>query len=201
MLNRGINKMDYKYKNAVELSKYILKDKVECGDTVIDATCGNGHDSLLLSNLSGKSGKVYCFDISPAAIENTKKRLDMQSSFKNYVLICDSHENMDKYVEDKIKAVVFNLGYLPGGDHSIITKPASTIAALKKAMDMLLPGGVIIMTVYYGHDGGKIEKEEVIDYTRGIDSHKYTVIKTEYINQANCPPILITIEKNYGHAL
>lgn len=193
--------MDYKYKNALELSKYILKDKIVSGDIAVDATCGNGHDSLLLSNLTGDTGKVYCFDISLSAIENTKKRLEEESAFKNYVFINDSHENMDRYVKEKIKAAVFNLGYLPGGDHSLITKPPSTITAMQKAMEMLLPGGIIVMTVYWGHNGGKIEKEEVIDYCLKIDSHIYTVIKAEFINQANCPPLLITIEKNYGQTL
>ena len=193
--------MDYKYKNAVKLSRYILKDKITSGDTTVDATCGNGYDSLLLSSLSGENGKVFCFDISPIAIENTKKRLEEESIYKNFILINDGHENMDRYVKEKIKAAVFNLGYLPGGDHSSVTKPETTLAALKKAMEMLLPGGIIVIVVYYGHEGGKIEKEEIIDFCLKIESHEYTVIKTEFINQVNYPPLLITIEKNYGQTL
>lgn len=193
--------MDYKYKNALILSRYIMEDKIHEGDTVIDATCGNGHDSLLLSSLAGEKGRLYCFDISLAAVETTKKRLAAESHFRNYYIINDGHENMDKYISEGVKSVVFNLGYLPGGDHSIITTPQNTITALKKSMEILAPGGIVIMTVYYGHPGGNTEKEKIIEYAGTIDSTLYTVIKTEFINQANCPPLLITIEKNYGQTL
>lgn len=193
--------MNFTYKNAVKLSKYIILDKVKEGDTVVDATCGNGYDSELLSNLSGKYGKVYCFDIQKTAVENTRKRLQNNCQENNYVLINDNHENIDKYVTTGIKCAIFNLGYLPGSDHSIITRPESTIAALKKTLNLLLPGGTIIIVSYYGHKGGEEEKEAVLDFVKTIDCKDYTVIKADFINQVNCPPILVVIEKSYGHIL
>ena len=90
---------------------------------------------------------------------------------------------------------MFNLGYLPGGDHSIGTKGETTITAIKKCLDLLVVNGVVIIVVYYGGDSGFDEKNMVLDYITTIDNKKYTVMKTEFVNQINCPPILVCIEK------
>jgi Predicted S-adenosylmethionine-dependent methyltransferase involved in cell envelope biogenesis len=188
--------MNFKYKNALQLSKYILQDKIIKGDTVVDATCGNGGDSLFLCNLIGSSGKLYCFDIQSQAIENTRKKLWKNGVPPVYTLINDGHENIDKYIGYGIHGAVFNLGYLPKGDHNIITRPENTISAIKKIMDRLFGGGVIVIVVYWGHEGGAFEKETLLNYIKDIDSKTYTVIKAEFTNQENCPPMVIVIEKS-----
>jgi tRNA G37 N-methylase Trm5 len=183
-------------KNSLGQSHDIIKRVVKEGDSVIDATAGNGNDTLFLASLVGKAGKVYAFDIQNAAVENTEKKLSSAGMLERVTIINDSHHRMDKYVKEEIKAVMFNLGYLPGGNHSIGTKGETTVEALVKAMRLLQDDGIITVVVYYGGDSGFEEKEILMEYIKNIDSKLFTVMKTEFINQKNCPPILVCIEKN-----
>lgn len=182
-------------KNSLYQSHEIACRAVKPGDTVIDATCGNGGDTLFLAGLVGKGGVVFSFDIQKKALDRTSERLMIEGMDDRVRLIQDSHEHMDEYVKEKVRCVMFNLGYLPGGDHSICTKGRSTIAAIRKAMDLLLVNGIISIVVYYGGDSGFDEKEEVLKFIETIDCRQFTVSKTEFVNQINCPPILICIEK------
>lgn len=184
-------------KNSLGQSHEIIKKLVMPGDIVIDATAGNGNDTVMLANLVGDHGKVYSFDIQDEAIQNTHEKL-VQSGLENRViLIKDGHQNMDVYVKENVKTVIFNLGYLPGGDHSIGTKGETTVLAAKKAMELLQINGIICIVVYYGGDSGFEEKDFLMNFIKDIDYKKFTVMKTEFVNQINCPPILVCIEKNY----
>lgn len=182
-------------KNSLGQSQDIIRSIVKEGDIVIDATAGNGHDTALLAQLVGDEGKVYSFDIQDKALNSTRERLEKLGLEGRVSLIKDGHQNMDLYVKDRVKAVMFNLGYLPGGDHNIGTKGETTIQAVNKAMELLVLNGVVSIVVYYGGDSGFEEKEFVMEYIRGIDCRKYKVMKTEFVNQINCPPIFICIEK------
>lgn len=182
-------------KNALDISHRIVERIVVPGDIVVDATAGNGNDTAFLAELVGDEGKVYAFDIQDRAIDNTRKRLIDHELDKRVTLIKDGHENMDKYVPHGVKAVMFNLGYLPGGDHSIGTKPSSTIKAIEKSLKLLNPGGIIMMAVYYGGDSGFEEKEAIMEYVKSIDYKKAVVLVHDFVNQVNCPPIAICIEK------
>lgn len=182
-------------KNSLGQSHDYIRLFVKEGDTVVDATCGNGNDTAFLAELVGEKGKVYGFDIQDRALSNTKKRLDGLGLTERVELIKDGHENMDKYINTPVKAVMFNLGYLPGGDHSIGTKPETTVHAINKAMNLLTKGGVVVVVIYYGGDSGFEEKDRIMEFLIGIDQKEYIVMKTEFINQANCPPILVCIEK------
>ncbi|HHW32414.1 MAG TPA: methyltransferase domain-containing protein [Clostridiaceae bacterium] len=182
-------------KNSLKQSHDIIKNVVGKGDLVIDATAGNGNDTLMLAQLVGDEGKVYSFDIQDQAISNTIKKLQENGLLNRVSVVKDGHQNMDKYVKDSVKAVMFNLGYLPGGDHNIATKGETTIIALKKAMELLMIGGIITIVIYYGGDSGFEEKDILLDFLPTINSKQYTVMKTEFINQPNCPPILVCIEK------
>jgi len=193
--------MDFYYKNAVTLAKYVIKDKLKSGDIAVDATCGNGYDSVLLSTIVGREGKIYCFDVQEDAIKLTEEKLINESALNNWVLIHDGHENLDKYISFNVNAAIFNLGYLPKGNHEIITTPENTISAIQKLMDRLVPGGIIVIVSYYGHKGGYEEMSKLSVFVKSIDNKKYTVIKSEFVNQINCPPMLITIEKSYRQDL
>lgn len=182
-------------KNALDISHRIIENIVVKGDIVVDATAGNGNDTLFLAKLVGEEGRVFAFDIQDTAITNTLNRLIQNKADQIVTLIKDSHENMDKYVPEGIKAVMFNLGYLPGGNHSIGTKSISTIEAIEKSLTLLRPGGVIMIALYYGGDSGFDEKEEIMDYVKTIDHKKAVVLAHDFINQINCPPIAICIEK------
>jgi predicted methyltransferase len=182
--------------NSLAISHEIIKKVVKQGDTVVDATMGNGNDTLLLAGLVGDEGKVYSFDIQESALESTRKRLESAGIGEYVKLVLDGHQNIDKYVPTGIKAVMFNLGYLPKGDHSIGTKAESTIEALNKSMELLMVGGIIMMVIYYGGDSGFEEKDAVLEYINTIDCRKYTVLVSDFVNQINCPPIAVCIEKS-----
>jgi len=131
------------------------------------------------------------------AIKSTENKLIQLNLRDRAELIQDGHQNMDKYVNSEVKVVMFKLGYLPKGDHNIGTRWETTIEAIKKSMNLLKVNGIISIVVYYGGDSGFEEKEHVLEYIKTIDNKKYTVMMTEFVNQINCPPILVLIEKLY----
>ncbi len=183
------------FNNAIDLAKNFIKKRVENNSIVIDATAGNGHDTLFLANLINENGKIYSFDIQEKAISNTKKRLIQNKKLDRVTLIKDSHENIDKYVKEKIDLVVFNLGYLPGGNHEIVTLPNSTITAIEKCLYLLSESGIILITAYIGHKGSKEEVSKVEKFLTNLNQKQFNVLKMDFINQNNHPPILYGIER------
>lgn len=180
------------------ITKKIIKGYVKIGHTVLDCTVGNGKDTLLLASSVGKSGKVYGFDIQASAIKNTKSLLkknniDIDSRI---VLIQDGHEHIDKYLKEEVDFVIYNLGYLPGGNKAIITKAETTLLSLEKSLRLLKPRGILLITVYIGHEGGIHEHLAVEEYLAELDQREYSVLKNEFINQKNNPPLLYIIEKS-----
>ncbi|HKL74469.1 MAG TPA: class I SAM-dependent methyltransferase [Halanaerobiales bacterium] len=181
---------------GVEYSHQILKKYIEKKDVVIDATVGNGNDTLFLAKLVGKNGKIYGFDIQRKAIRNTRNKLVENNYSKRVKLIEDGHENMKDHIENEdISAILFNLGYLPGSDKKIITRPNTTLKAIKNGLEILIDGGIIVIVIYPGHEGGKIEKEKIIEYASDLDRKKYNVLHYYYLNQENKPPEVLVIRK------
>ncbi|WP_099220932.1 class I SAM-dependent methyltransferase [Listeria costaricensis] len=173
----------------------LLQETVQAGDTVIDGTCGNGHDTLLLARLVGPTGHVYGFDIQEAALESTRERLDQAGERSQVSLIHASHADFSRYVSTTFKAGIFNLGYLPGGDKTITTRPESTIASLRAMLPQLEKDGLLILVVYHGHPEGKIEKEHVLSYVQNLPQENYQVLQYGFINQRNSPPFVLAIQK------
>jgi tRNA A58 N-methylase Trm61 len=162
---------------------------------VIDATCGNGHDTLLLAELAGRSGRVWAFDIQEAALTATRHRLRQAGIEDRVTLLQKGHETIREYVRERVSAVVFNLGYLPAGDRSIVTRPETTVEALEQALELLAVGGVVTVTVYPGHDGGLNECRMIDTWAAGLDAKKF---HTWRMGQTNVPaeaPYLIAIQK------
>lgn len=186
--------MESYYKNAVSIARSICMKKLKAGDRAVDATMGNGKDTAFLSNIVGKDGVVYSFDIQETAISNTKRILE-NCTEKNVVLVNDGHENMDKYVANNVQLIIFNLGYLPGGNHNITTKCKTTIEALEKALNLIARGGAVVISVYYGHLEGKREKKEIEAYVSELNQKIFNVLKICFMNQINDPPEVICIEK------
>ncbi|MBO4452816.1 MAG: methyltransferase domain-containing protein [Clostridia bacterium] len=168
--------------DILQTEKSFILAHLKEGDTAADFTMGNGHDTLFLSQTVGESGKVYAFDIQPAALENTKKRLAENGAPENYVLINDSHHNLKKYIDRPIKAGMFNLGYLPGGDKSVTTLRDTTLAAVNGALDLLAPDGILLIAVYPGHKEGEIEGDMLADLLSTLDRKKYCCVKFRIIN-------------------
>ncbi|OPJ56263.1 class I SAM-dependent methyltransferase [Alkalithermobacter paradoxus] len=182
-------------KSPVGISHEVIQKLVSKGDVVVDATVGNGNDTLFLAKLVGDNGHVFGFDIQDKAIENTRQKLISEDMLDNVTLIKDGHQNIDKYVKSGIKAVIFNLGYLPGGDHKIHTKPDNTITAIQKSLELVVSHGIVVLVIYYGGDSGFEEKDAVLDFLRELDQKKYSVLMYDFINNINCPPIVVCIEK------
>jgi|SRR5690625_504952 len=186
------------FKGIIPFAHQLLRDCVQEGDTVIDATCGNGNDTLFLCQLVGNFGHVYGFDIQKQAIETTQALIN-GNGYTNISLIHDSHEKIDQYIpqklHNKVGGAIFNLGYLPRSDKQIITKSESTLAAINSLLKYIRVGAYIVIVVYHGHEGGKEEKRAVMDYVRQLDQQQYAVIQYQFINQKNNPPFVVAIEK------
>lgn len=187
--------MQNDFLNAVKFSHRLLKKEVKLGDVVIDATAGNGHDSKFLAELVGEEGKLYAFDIQQEALDNTADLLEKNSLTKQCELIKSDHAELDKYIKQELQAVIFNLGYLPGGDKEIITESKSTITALKKSLELLKVKGIIILVIYSGHQGGEKERKSILDYSSNLDYKKYNVLNYKFLNQPGPPPEIIAIKK------
>ncbi len=182
-------------KKSLEKAREYIVSSVNEGDLAVDATAGNGHDTVLLAELVGKRGRVISFDIQEEAIAATRKRLRDNNLLERVELLHEGHENLLRHVKGEVAAVMFNLGYLPGGDHSIITRKETTIEALNAVLTVLRRGGIITVVVYTGHQGGKEEGDALLDYCSGLEQGKYTVLYYQFLNQSNEPPSLLVIEK------
>ena len=174
----------------LQMAHAFLEEVVTDEDIVVDATMGNGYDTLFLAQLAKK---VYAFDIQEQAIEQTTKRL-AEAKLDNVELFLTGHENVDQYVES-IKAAIFNLGYLPSADKTVITQPHTTIQALEKLCQRLVTSGRIAIMIYYGHEGGDVERDAVLDFVSQLPQQEFTVALYKTINQINQPPFLVMIEK------
>ena len=185
-----------KYINKItEVNKIFLDKIVQKGDVVIDATMGNGYDTIYLGNLVGENGKVYAFDVQEEAIKSTKKKVEIDNMTERVELILDGHQNLDKYVKEEVSCVVFNLGYLPRAKHVVITKPDTTLEAIKKSLKLLKPNGIISIAAYIGHEGGLEEKNYICEYLDNLNQNEFNVLHMQFTNQINNPPQLILIEK------
>lgn len=179
---------------ALELVHGVISARVGKGGFCIDATAGRGYDTAFLCHTVGKEGKVIAFDIQPEAIESTDKLLKKQGLSAELVL--GSHENLAMYAEaNSVDCIVFNLGYLPSGDHSIYTQPNSTIAAISAGLNLLKVGGLMCISVYYGGDSGYAERDTLLPWLENADSDKYQVLMTTFHNWKKDPPIPIFITR------
>ncbi|MHC1722861.1 MAG: class I SAM-dependent methyltransferase [Aminipila sp.] len=180
-----------------DLAMKITLEYIEAGDCVIDATAGNGHDTLILAEAVGNNGRVIAFDIQKNALENTEKLLKENGLIERVKLVNDSHENIMNYVqeENRPSAIIFNFGYLPTGDKSITTKGNSSVSAINAASKLIKLGGIITLVLYSGHEEGRIEKKMILDMLGGLSSTEYHVAYTSMINQSNNPPEIIWITK------
>lgn len=180
------------FNNPSDICDFYISSLLRDGDAAVDATVGNGNDTLKLSRAVGLSGRVYGFDIQQTAIDSAKTQ---PYPYGNVSFFNASHSHMDMYVKEPVRMVIFNLGYLPGGDHTIATKSETTIPAIEKAMSLILPGGAVVLVIYSGGDTGFDESDTVMQYLREIDYKKYNVLFFDYINRPKNPPTVCVIQK------
>lgn len=182
-------------KRVLPFAKELLTNVIEPGDTVVDATAGNGHDTVFLAQLVGETGHVYGFDVQKEAIQATTENLNKENLTERTTLILDGHEHISKYVQIEVAAAIFNLGYLPGSDHEIVTRGTSTIKAIESLLNLMKIGGLIVLVVYHGHEGGKEEKESLMHYVQQLPQSYVHVLSYQFLNQQNNPPFIIALEK------
>lgn len=178
---------------TTELAMSVTLAYIRSGDTVVDATCGSGQDTVSLAKAVGKDGLVYAFDIQKKALILTEARLKTHG-FNNVKMVKGSFVSMSSYIPERsAAAVVFNLGYLPGGDHSITTTAETTIKGLEAALRTIRPGGIVTVVLYDGHEEGAEEKRRVLEWAKALDSREYHAAYVSLINQNNDPPEILWI--------
>ena len=180
---------------VLEFTKDLISEHLTEGDKAVDATCGNGNDTIFLAKLVGENGKVFGFDIQEVAIKNTIAALaDQKDLLKRVECIKGSHADMDRYIKESVNAVMFNLGYLPGSDKKITTNGQTTTKAIESALSILAAKGIITLVVYQGHDEGE-EAKQLDAYLSQLPQKDFSVLRYQFVNQIHYPPYLIAIEK------
>lgn len=181
MRGRVINMKDEHIKNFV---KTYLETHVTKNDLVIDATVGNGFDTITLSKLALK---VIGFDIQKVAIEKVSKEL-IVNDIRNVELIHDSFECISQI--SGYKGVVFNLGYLPNGDKTITTLAETTLKTLKMIVNQMNIHDFILMTAYPGHPEGLKESTLLLDYVKTLNTN-YISLTYQIQNRVNAPFVIV----------
>ena len=182
-------------RGAVPLSHFFLGQRVLPGDLALDATCGNGLDTLLLAELAGEGGRIWGFDLQPAAIAATRSLLEREGRLSSVELFEASHDRLAEFVPPGLSAAVFNLGYLPGGDTSLVTSPESTVTALRQAARLLKPGGIVTISLYTGHDGGPEEALAVESWGASLSPRDFNVWCSRQLNRPAIAPYLVLVER------
>ena len=183
------------FKNPVLLAQRIIAEILRPGDRAIDATAGNGNDTLFLAGIVGSTGEVFAFDTQPQAIHRTAQRLKEAAAPAKVYLVNAGHENMLNYVSGQFQAIMFNLGYLPGTGQQFATQPESTVLALQQAVKLLAPAGIITVVVYVGHEGATAEQQAVEEWAQSLPQKEWDLLRCDYPNRANDPPYLIVIQR------
>lgn len=181
----------------LKLAHLVWAEHLKGAASVIDATAGNGHDALFLAkHLSlTKNSIFYVFDIQKQAIEITKTRIEENSLNLEVHYFHQSHHPFPTQIEAKsIDLIIYNLGYLPGGDKSITTKGSETVLSLKEAYELLRPGGLLSITCYPGHAEGAIEHLEVKTWIKQLSPSKATIY--ELSSNKETAPELILVRKD-----
>lgn len=186
----------YTLRNARHLAADYIRRTVRPGDTVVDATMGNGGDTLFLAQLVGPQGCVYGFDVQEEAVANTRRKLIEAGQNDQAVLLLCGHERMREHVTQPPQAVMFNLGWLPGAAHAVTTRVETTLEAVASAAEMIVPGGIVSVCIYPGHEEGTRELHALLEYAAGLDVRKYNVLHHHFLCAPAHTPQLILIQRN-----
>ncbi len=187
--------------NLLELAQLSVSRVLAPGGLAVDATAGNGFDTLFLARQVGEAGLVAAFEIQAQGLANTGALLREHGLARRVRLLAVGHEHMAAQVElfkeeDKRRqpgAIMFNLGFLPGSDKQIKTRPATTLAALEQAVGLLSAGGIITVHCYNGHAGGQEEGDAVLEWARALDAKRFRVYGYQALNKRRGPEQLLLI--------
>lgn len=185
------------FQSHIDLAHHYWNELIAPGDTVIDATCGNGHDSLVLAQLAlnETKGNLFCYDIQEEAIQNSSGLLKEKLPKKAYdriFFINSCHSSFPDSLQPKsVKLIVYNLGYLPGGNKAMTTHAETTWQSISNAMDLVIPGGAISITFYPGHEMGKLEQDFVLDKINQLDARQWSCCHHQWLNRKSSPNLLL----------
>lgn len=190
--------MVMRLEGVLSFAHSMLQLLIQSGDTVIDATMGNGFDSLFLASQVGPTGTVLAYDIQEEAIKETRELLQKENCLNQTHLYLKGHQTVQQelsQISSPIAAAMFNLGYRPMGDKDVVTKPATTIKALHSIVGALRQDGMITLVMYPGHEHGRVEGNAIVEEIKTWDQSHFQILQYQFINQKNSPPFLIAIQK------
>lgn len=187
--------MAYVLRSARWIAADVMHQVVCAGDTVIDATLGNGHDTLMLAELVGETGHVIGFDIQPDAVARTSALLQEHGLLGRCELYAEGHQQIADRVQVPVKAAVFNLGWLPGSNKSITTLWETTQVAVQSALSLLVQGGVCTICAYPGHEAGDRERFALMDWLSTLRPQEYNVLHHRFLNAGPGAPECFVIQK------
>lgn len=185
------------FQSHLDLAHSFWKQIVKPGDILIDATCGNGHDTLALAQmgLTPHSGRLYAIDIQAKAIESCQHHLAnhlIPEVYSRIQFIQGCHSRIPAEIpRQSVALIVYNLGYLPGSDKQVVTTNATTIQSLENSLSLIKHGGAISVTCYPGHTEGKIEKEMVLNFAEKLLPSQWSCSHHEWLNRSSSPSVLI----------
>jgi len=182
--------------SALGVAHRVIAANVPSGALCIDATAGNGGDTVFLASLVGEGGRVIAMDIQEAAVRSTQKNILEHGCSGIASVVLKSHEFIDELAApETVDCIVFNFGWLPGGDHGVFTLPETSVAAADKSLALLKRGGLLSLCLYYGRNNGYAERDALLHWAAGLDSTHYNVMRCDFLNRVNDPPFPVFIVK------
>lgn len=182
--------------NTLSMAHDFIRRHVPEGGLCIDATMGRGRDTALLCRLVGERGRVIAFDLQPQALESTAALLAAEGLSARAELHCLSHHRMAEFaVPESVDCIVFNFGWLPGGSHELFTLPETSIPAIQAGLELLKPGGVMSLCIYYGGRSGYGERDALLEFLPMLDNRRFTVVVSRFVNRDGDVPIPVFILK------
>lgn len=188
----------------VAWSHELVREVLRPGDLAVDLTAGKGRDTLVLAAAVGQTGQVVAFDTQAVALEQASAFLERHgcrvhnwsgdrelTPGEGIFLVQACHSSLGKVVTRPVRAVMANLGYLPGGDHALVTRPETTLPALVQSLDLLLTGGRLAVTVYPAHPGGEQEAQMIDDFFATLTSDIWQVLTLRVANHGEAPSLLV----------
>lgn len=180
--------------NTLAMVHAFLRKEVRPGAVCIDATAGKGRDTALLCRLAGETGRVLAFDIQEEAVAQTQALLASEGLLAEVLL--DSHAHMGRYLPpESVDCIVFNFGRLPGGDPKIFTQADTSVEAIRVGLELLRPGGVLAIALYYGGENGYEERDRILQYLEEVDQRCFSVLACRWTNRRGDPPMPVFVWK------
>ena len=186
---------EYTLKSARYIARELMEKMLREGSVAVDATMGNGHDTETMAHLVGASGHVYAFDVQAEAVEATRARLARSGLTDRVTLLCRSHAEMSEHVKAVPDLIVFNLGWLPGGDKTVTTQLSSTAAAVRQALAMIRPGGMVVVCCYPGHEEGQRELAFLEELFASLPPQQFNCLAHVFLNAGAGAPRCYAVQK------